>query len=231
MRKVRLGFLRMRRALRSSDGCLPRTSPVLLLPTLSKDHHATDTPIMDYPEVPPDDFDLQEQLPEGSDHYGFQEILRHADDDQIQNCIHHGKYERAVSITSMCLRDRTLPLLYRWAFERFWEVEAVLERKIDLLVNLDAKMRAYDRMFSKREVFRKLEEDLATDDELRSMLGISIETQQALQPQAVDLPSLVQNLQFPGPDTEERERQRPSQSGTAEGAGGVSEEEAGSEEQ
>lgn len=156
MRKVRLGFPTKRRALRSSHGCIPRTSPVLLLPMLSRDHHATDTPIMDYPEIPPDDFDIQDQLPEGSDHHGFQEILRHVDDVEIQNCIHHGKYERAVSITSTCLRDRALPLLYRWAFERyltmlafhlpgcremsryhlnrFWEMEAVFERKIDLLV-------------------------------------------------------------------------------------------------
>lgn len=29
------------------------------------------------------------------------------------------QYERAVQITSTCLRDRTLPLFYQWAFEMY----------------------------------------------------------------------------------------------------------------
>ncbi|KAK8214619.1 hypothetical protein IWZ01DRAFT_526202 [Phyllosticta capitalensis] len=57
-----------------------------------------------------------------------------------------------------------------------------------------AKDRVYYRMIYKREDFQKLQNYLNTDNELCLMLGLSIETHRAMQPQAIDLPSRVENI-------------------------------------
>ncbi|KAK8207029.1 hypothetical protein IWZ01DRAFT_574834 [Phyllosticta capitalensis] len=211
---------------------------------------------MEHLDRPANGFDIREEHPEGSAQYGFQDFLRILDDQEVRRLIRQKNYEQAVRFTSVCLRDRTLPLHYRWAYEiylciiaaylpgcrslseyhgeRAIEVEQVIKRKADLLEDQVGRFDVYFRMNEMRDDFRQLRDELRENDSIREMLGVSLETYRAMKPQVADLPSLVQKLRFHWPDTggeQEQQTQLTSKGDAAEGASGAAEEEAGSNEQ